>query len=179
MKKQALIILSTMLLAACQAGVMLRSESSPNNRVSEVKLLQPLTVSPDTTRVFVQDGMVIASFSYANQYRPQCAFEVRDRKESEQIIRAGSFKVTRVEGLMNDVVLRKPVQVAAFTWAGMDDGGAPMVHEGYHFWLEQNEQGVRRMTCYGVFADMSEVEPPTMEEIRYALGDVAELVLHQ
>ena len=176
MKAQKLFMaLAVLILASCQSGVMLTLGDSWTSRVAEVRLLKPLTVSPDSTRVFVQDGRVIARSGYADSYRPLCAFEVRDRMESEQTISAGSFMVVRVQGLMNEVVLREPVQVAAVSLAGMDGGGAPMVHAGYHFWLASNQSDVRRMTCYGVLEVMPQVESPTLEEMRRTLAGVAEL----
>ncbi len=166
-----------LLLTACQSSVMLRSGDSWDAQVTEVKLLQPLTVLPDTTRVFVQDGRVLPGFGYANQYRPHCAFETRDLKDATQTIRPESFVVIRVQGVMTEVVQSRPLKLASLVLGGIDDGGAPMVHEGYHFWFDVNQSNVMRMTCYGVFADMPEVESPSLEDIRLALGEIAELKL--
>lgn len=177
MSARLLFVLPLLLLAACQAGVMLGSGDSSISRLTGVKLLQPLTVAPDTTRVFIQDGRVLAGMGPGYHYRPQCAFEVRDRMESPQTIQPASFRVIRVQDLMDEVVRSKPLQVAMLKLADMDDGGAPMVHAGYHFWFEPNESTVRRMSCYGVFTDMPEVESPTIADIRQALGEVAELTI--
>ena len=82
----------------------------------------------------------------------------------------GDPAVIYVQDLMDEVVQSRPLQVAMLKLADMDDGGAPMVHAGYHFWFEPNKSTVRRMSCYGVFTDMPEVESPTIADIRQALG---------
>ena len=51
-----------------------------------------------------------------------------------------------------------------------------MLYSGYHFWLASEKQpDVRRMTCYGVYAEAGDLSPPTLAEIRRALRGVAEI----
>lgn len=178
MKPQILLVLLTV-LSGCQTVAPVFPNGSLTTRLTEIKLMQPLTVSPGTRRVFVQDGRVLSGGGDANQYRPQCAFEVRERMDLDQIIPPQSFRVARVQSLMEEVVQWKPVRMAGLLLRGINDGGAPQVHAGYHFWFDTNNGDVRRMTCYGVFADIYKVEPPTLEEIRQALAGIAELILEK
>ena len=45
-----------------------------------------------------------------------------------------------------------------------------------HFWFTSASQpDVRRMSCFGVYAEPYELYPPTVQEIRQALGSIAEI----
>ena len=58
--------------------------------------------------------------------------------------------------------------------AGFGGSGSSSYHEGFHFWIYSERQpDVRRMSCYGVYAQPYELYPPTLEEIRVALGGLA------
>ena len=59
-----------------------------------------------------------------------------------------------------------------------DDGGTSEVYEGYHLWLESSDQpDVRRLSCRGVYAMPAYAKPPSIAEIRAALGAIATLRL--
>ena len=176
MKPLLLLSLMTLLLAGCQASVMLRSDDSSAYRVNAVRLLQPLTVYPDTTRTFLQDGEVLAKGGQGDQYRARCAFELRALSSSYRTIEPANFEVSRVQHVIDEVVLSKPLQLAGLNLTAIDGGGgAPLVHAGYHFWFEAEPAGVMRMSCYGVFEVIQQVEPPTLEDIRRTLAGVAEI----
>ena len=65
-----------------------------------------------------------------------------------------------------------------FVPVGLDDQGTPMVSQGYHFWLDSEQQPeVLRLSCRGAFDDMWETQPPSIEEIQQTMGDLAELQL--
>lgn len=179
MSARWLILVALALLTGCQSAGLLRSDDGLSYRVTGVELLQPLTVAPDTTRVFIQDGQVLGGGAKGGSYRTRCAFELRDRLETAQVIEPARFSVIRVQGLMNEVVQAQPVLVAGLKLVGMDDGGSPMVHLGYHFWFEPNPADVRRMTCYGTLEVMTHVEDPTLDEIRRTLDGVARVSFEQ
>jgi len=93
-------------------------------------------------------------------------------------IQPDTFSVIRVQGSMQQVVQRRPVQLAALRLAGGFDGGmgGGAYHEGYHFWLESDRQPeVMRMSCYGAYAQFPDLRPPTLQEVTQALGAVATL----
>jgi hypothetical protein len=57
----------------------------------------------------------------------------------------------------------------------VDGGTSPIIH-AVHLWLESAKQPqVRRLSCRGAVDDPPKAKPPTGEEIRQALGDVAAL----
>jgi hypothetical protein len=75
-------------------------------------------------------------------------------------------------------VVQKQTPQTGFIKVDMDIGGKPMVVRGYHLWLGSDRQpDVMRMTCRGAFDDINRADPPSLEEVRRALGEVAELSL--
>jgi hypothetical protein len=88
-------------------------------------------------------------------------------------VTAATFKVTLVQRTTTQVVSNSRLLVAGLGGTG---GGSASYYDGYHFWLDSDvEPEVRRMTCYGVFAQPFELYPPTIEEINAAIRGVAEL----
>ena len=93
------------------------------------------------------------------------------------MIEADTFAITRVQGSVQQVVSTQPVRLAGL-WliGGLNGGGSQSYYSGYHFWLSSmNQPGVRRMSCYGVYAQPYELYPPTLQEIRQVLGAIAEI----
>ena len=143
---------------------------------STIVLKEPLTIPPSRTRLFLQQGsaMLLGDF---DRYKPNCNFEVRSLTDLRQTISPDAFIVTKVQRMMTEVVRvhgAKPLPMPA----GLDDQGTPMITRGVHLWLGSEKQpDVMRLTCRGAFDDMWAAQPPSIQEIRQALGDLAELVL--
>gem|GEM_PF-1111882 len=175
--KAILLFGLSLLLTACQSAGVIYSRDSGAYQAIELELNQSLTIAPERTRVFIQDGRVFANVATTDHYRPQCALEVEHRRPNAQSIAAGRFIIARVQGLIDSVVQSRELQLAGLIVTGMVDDGAPMVHTGYHFWFKPNTAQLRRMSCYGVFAEMQNAEAPTVEDIRVALNGVAQLSL--
>ncbi|MEW8693567.1 MAG: hypothetical protein AB2535_21245, partial [Candidatus Thiodiazotropha endolucinida] len=88
-----------------------------------------------------------------------------------------TFIIKKVQRLMTEVV-RQYNHRWGYINVEFSDPGSPMVTHGYHLWLSSEKQpDVMRMTCRGAFDDLSRSEPPSINEIREALGNIAELVL--
>lgn len=184
MKMFPVILLSALALAACQKNATVR-DSMARGFVqlagSELVLKQALNVAPGKARVFVQDGGPAVGGRILNggfdQYRPHCGFEIERVDHGGFTIQPDTFRITRVQASLQPVVMRAPVQVAGLWLAnGMDGNGSSAYHEGYHFWLASERQPeVRRMSCYGVYAEPHDLKPPTLQEIREALGGIAEI----
>lgn len=185
MKALTIFVLSCLFLAACQPNATVRENAGGRFQSLEgatLVLKEPLQVAPGNARVFIQNGqatnknnsLVRGSF---DQYQPHCAFEIESVDHNGFTIQPATFRITRVQGALTQVVMVQPVQVAGLRLAhGLYGRGASAYHEGYHFWLASESQpGVRRMTCYGVFAEPPDLYPPTLQEIRQALGAIAEI----
>ncbi|MEJ2059266.1 MAG: hypothetical protein P8Y64_02095 [Gammaproteobacteria bacterium] len=173
--KHLLPILTLTLLAGCQ------SMQGADNRYalpavgSRIVLHRPLTVPPDATRVFVQDGKVVR-YGNLDLYRTSCSFEIRTLSGKPRSIMPDSFTVTRVIQDTGEVVMRKPVMVASRRLSGLDSEGPSFIFYKVEMRLKSAKQpNVMRVTCNGAQAEPANAEPPTLQEIHAALGGVATL----
>ncbi|MEY6434141.1 hypothetical protein ABC977_17210 [Thioalkalicoccus limnaeus] len=143
---------------------------------SALVLHQPIPVPAGRTRVFFVAGR-LSSSSYASA--PTCGLEVRRLDwERVQTIAAGRYPIEQVQHYWT-LVSRLPVP-SAVAWrladygADSDSGGNPMIREGYHLWLGGLvDPNLMRLTCLGLFDDAATAKPPTLTEMRAALGGLA------
>ena len=169
----------TLLVAGCQQNASIRADTFGKYRQidsASVILKRDIRVPAGKARVYLQndkagEGDRVGAGGF-DSYRPHCAFEISRVDHAGIDIRAETFAVTRIQQTVVRVVSGAPIKLAAFgLW-----GGSQAYYSGYHFWLVSDTQpGVRRMTCYGVYAEPYELYPPTLKEINAALGAVAEL----
>ncbi len=178
MNEYLLIVATMLLLAGCQTSSTVREATGANQFVrlegASLVLKQPLRVGAGKARVFLQNGEVGQWF---DSYQIHCAFEISSVNHDGWDIEADTFTITRVQGTVQQVVMSEPVRLAAL-WSvgGISGGGSQSYYSGYHFWLSSMQQpGVRRMSCFGVYAQPYELYPPTLQEIRQALGPIAEI----
>lgn len=180
MKRFVFASLSLIFVAACQQSSSVRESSGGPYLVlqnASLILKQDVVIPPGKARVYLQDGgqggsggVLAGGF---DSYRPHCALEINSVDHSGYPLKAGTFAVTRVQQSRTQVVSAAPLLVA---FAGGMGGGSASYYQGYHFWLSSDtEPEIRRMSCYGVFAQPYELYPPTLQEINAALGDVAQL----
>jgi hypothetical protein len=172
-----IILGSVLILSACQKSLGVRESAAGADFVqlqgAELVLHSPLLVPAGNARVYVQGGRAGAGF---DQYKPHCAFEIQRVDHSGFTIKPDTFRITLVQGSLQSVVMLEPIKVAGLHLAALYDRGGSAYHEGYHFWLASERQPeVRRMTCYGTYAEPPDLQPPTLQEIRGALGGIAEL----
>lgn len=175
---QACVGLVAWQLAGCNQ-VALNDPSWPYAKVpigTALEIHQAITVPPAVTRVYMQLGRLVRTF---DRYQANCNIEVRKIDwEKPQTIEPGSYRVTRVQNSTEEVVEARPLWVAALgsKLAGIDDGGgATFIYAGYHLWLEGPDPNVRRVSCRGVYADPADAAPPSINDIRQALGDLITL----
>jgi hypothetical protein len=184
MRKLAIVSLCLLLLGACSKSSPVRESAGAGYRQlqgASMVLSQALTVPAGKARLYIQDGKVSGSGGLLggsfDQYRPHCSLEIRRVDHDGFAVQPDTFRITRVQASLQQVVSRQPLLVAGLRLAsGRDGDGSAAYHEGYHFWLTSDSQPeVRRVSCYGVFAEPPDLHPPTLQEIRQALGDVIEL----
>jgi hypothetical protein len=179
-------VAAAVLLAGCQQSSTVRDDTFGHYRQlqgASLVLKQALTVPAGKARVFLQDGregqgraIVGGGFDH---YRTHCAFEIDEVRHAGFTIEPGTFRIERVQHSVTPVVMARPVQVASLLLAdGLDGEGTSAYYEGYHFWLSAPGQpGLRRLSCYGAYAEPPDLYPPTLGEIRAALGGIADIVL--
>ncbi|MEW8505330.1 MAG: hypothetical protein AB2598_01385 [Candidatus Thiodiazotropha sp.] len=172
-------IMLTLLLSACTQSYMVSDDLAyPYNLPplgSKLVLMKQVAIEPGTTRTFLQRGrlMLLGDF---DRYLANCNFEVAKLSDGLQRIEPDSFVIKRVQRLTTEVVNFQDNQPGFMTVEF--DPGSPIVTHGYHLWLSSERQpDVMRVTCRGAFDDLSRAQPPSIDEIRGALGDIAELIL--
>jgi hypothetical protein len=179
MWKLIAVAVATLMVTGCQQNASIREDTFGKYRRLEaphVVVKRTIPVRPGSARVYIQNTEVGVgsgiSLSGFNSYKPHCAFEISRIDHSGFEIEAGTFAVTQIQQTVVPVVSRAPVVVAGFgIW-----WDSQAYYSGYHFWLASDAQPeVRRMTCYGIYAEPYELYPPTLKEINAALGAVAEL----
>ena len=171
--KQTVVYLTVLILSGCSSWL---PDYSNEDTGARLILSQALIVPGASARAFIQEGKVLPARSF-NHYQISCSFEVRQVSEQHQTIEADSFVVNRVQHMQEEIAAWKKVQLASLNMAGLSgDSSPPDIFRGWHFWLSSEKQpNVLRMTCRGVFAEPWEAEPPTLAEIKDALGAVADL----
>ena len=177
----AALMIATCALSACSTPTARKDQGSPYYAVPEgsvLQLNQRIEVPRGTTRVRIQRGEVVGNYDH---YWPSCSFEVRTLDHDErQIIEPGRFTVIRRQLLRDEFAgLSRPLRVASLRLASALNGnGHTMIFEGWHLWLDSPDQpNVKRLTCRGAFGSPAEVAPPSIDEIRAALGTVVTLEL--
>jgi hypothetical protein len=170
------------LLVGCGTGGGLQGLPGITDRLlpagARLVVERPVPIAAGRARVFFQGGGLaggtgIGSGSF-DPYRPHCALEIDSVDHEGFEIRPGSFAIVRVQRSLESVVHNGSVQVAALLSFGPWLSDRDRYHDGYHLWLDSAEQpGVRRLTCYGVFAEWPDLRPPTLAEMQAALGDFA------
>ncbi len=189
-----LLGLSLAVLAGCQTQVR-ESDRGPWIAVQPggtLTLNRPIPIPQDRARVFFRDGDLQPSGANLG---PSCGIEIRTiPRAGPHVIPAGSFTIARVQTLWTQVAHRDlgrdpgrnlvpdpggyPDPVRLQLASATDGGGTPLIQEGYHLWLAGGpDSDVMRLTCLGMLDEMWRARPPTLEEIRGALGDLATLEL--
>ena len=168
-----------LLLTACTQSYMVSDNLAyPYNLPpvgSKLVLMKQVTIEPGTTRTFLQRGRPMSLGDF-DRYLANCNFEVDKLSDRVQQIEPDTFVVKKVQRLTTEVV-RNLYDQPRFIAAELDRA-SPIVTHGYHLWLSSKKQpDVMRITCRGAFDDLSRAEPPSIDEIREALGEIAELVL--
>ncbi|MEW8037403.1 MAG: hypothetical protein AB2817_15170 [Candidatus Thiodiazotropha sp.] len=172
-------IMLMLLLSACSQSYMVSDNLAyPYNLPpigSKLVLVERVAIEPGTTRTFLQRGRQMSLGDF-DRYRANCNFEVGRLSDEVQQIEPDTFVIKRVQRLTTEVV-RNPDHRPRFIAAEFDPS-SPIVTHGYHLWLSSEKQpDVMRVTCRGAFDDLSRAEPPSIDEIREALGEIVELVL--
>jgi hypothetical protein len=172
-----IILLMLALLAGCRVDAVL-DPRSPYYRMpvgSRITLNQELQVPGERTRIFLQRGQVLSDGF--DQYYPHCNFEIRTLSEDIQTIVPDDFLVVRVNWGINDFVKLDSIMLASIMLLSFGYSDSIVSHYVDHYLSSEVQPDVMFLTCYGAFDFPSEADPPTIAEIREALGNVATLHL--
>ncbi|MCU7886050.1 MAG: hypothetical protein KZQ82_17815 [Candidatus Thiodiazotropha sp. (ex Lucinoma annulata)] len=173
-------VLLMLLLTGCSQSYLVSSDLDyPYNLPpvgSQLMLKRSVTIQPGTTRTFLQQGTSMA-LSEFDRYVANCNFEISNLADSPQKIETDTFVIKKVQRVMEQVVYQQILGGGNIT-VSYEDYGSSLITLGYHLWLDSARQpDVMRLTCRGAFNDRWGADPPSIREVREALGDFAELIL--
>jgi hypothetical protein len=147
---------------------------------SKVIVHQRLEVPPGSTRVFFQYGKLIPHRSIF-QYDTNCELEINKLADTVRYIEQGTYTVIRTrrqdESIIQNQPPHQPIQLASLNMLGVmasigDSGGSSMQFEIIRLRLQGEDNSLlRELACRGALADPSNMEMPTIAEMRQALGD--------
>ncbi len=178
-------IASLALLSACNFSLSPRTIGGvPLSDTASLTINEQISIKPENTRVFIQDGIVVSQF---NHYKHNCNLEVRKRDDNNfQFINPGSYRIHSIQNTLEQVVRFNPGetvnlafldsegQIPGLLLAGVDDSPSD-IYLGMHFYLEGEDSNIMRLSCRGALAPPWDAQPPTLAEIRQALGNLATL----
>ena len=151
---------------------------------SVVHLLQPLTIRPRHTQVYIQNGTTdhpkrfFGLFTGHDEYYPFCYLEVADISKSPQTIEPDTFAVTAVYQDESEIVTNGSGRLLSPPTIGNGDGdyGIIMIARLSVMQLHSDQQPqVKKLACTGGFAAEQRARLPTLEEIEQVLGEIARL----
>jgi len=164
------------LFTACGAALVTNPDAK--NYVptpgTTVTVPQRIEVPGGQTRIFFQRGEIVKKLSNIDQYKANCNFEINTLAESPRYIEPGTYTVTRTTREYKEVASFKPLQYADLSIGGVvsrgDDGPSMIFEEVRMVLRSEKPTDIRELACRGVLTDPGWVEPPTLAEIREALG---------
>jgi len=173
------------LLTACSAALVTdpRARFYVPSPGSQVTVKQRLQIAGGQTRVFLQDGKLIPKASRVDEYMINCSFELNTLADTPRYIEAGVYTVSRSWREEKEIVQHKPAtlhlaaaQAVNLRLSEGTDDGPTMTFEEIRMRLQSEQPSdIRELACRGILNDPSLIEPPTLAEIRQALGDYASI----
>jgi hypothetical protein len=173
-------VIVTTALAACAPNIP-RDENSPYFAPpvgSQLILKKAVAIKPNEARAYFQHGEIVPRT--INYYEPHCQLEVNDVLPVPQTVKPGTFTITAVSQRDFDVVQTGNTRLASGfgRFSVFDDDGVSNIMYAWQMRLTSAEQpNVRALICGGVFAIPVDAERPTINEMRQALGNYAEIRL--
>lgn len=178
----SLIVLSLLVLTACSSNY---SGSAYNYPPAGTKLIlkQTLTVLPGRAGLYIQDGLDKAGKH--SRFKPFCTIRFRNVAAASRHIVPDIFivKNSRVEMRLiaaNSLQQRQQEQQRLFrtvSYRLVDSTPSDILEVVTMRVHSPKNPGVFLMECGGVENSPSEVEPPTLGDIRMALGEIMSLQL--
>jgi hypothetical protein len=142
---------------------------------SALQLHQSIRVAAGRTRSFLQQGRSLPGGGI-NQLEASCNLEVRTLEEQPRSIEPDRFRILGTRRQVETVVQGPAGPAGSFRRVGLLGGGdsPPDVMHVIHFNLQSERQpDVMRLTCRGALDAPWRAQPPSLNEIREALGGIA------
>lgn len=143
---------------------------------SILKLNQTLTIEPHSAGVRIQNGKITGT-QQMNQWYPNCRFELRNPKDTEQVVQPDTFIISRVS-YNNYLVKAGNLMLASagigVSLGGGDGGPTADVHSTYFYLSSETQPEVSRLLCEH-WEDPSDARHLMLDEIQQTLGSIMEI----
>ena len=175
-----LLVLMTLSLAACKAGLQLGTGNTLFHTLpgSEFILHADIVIPPDQIRASFQGGKLLNG---ASEFEPRCELEIRNFSEEPQTIHAGTYIIDKVRGM--DRYVSRPDEKIMLAAAGVlqlasDGGDSQWYMRTYHMRLQSDvHEDAPALICGGAYDYAFYVRYPDLQDMQTALGDYALLKL--
>ena len=164
-----------LLLPSCQAYVV-RSTADENSPYYSVPvgavlvLHQPLVIAPTYARIYFQNGQVAPAI---NEFIPHCQLQVRQVLPVPQSVYPDEFTIVRVSYGVIEMAA-----IPGLQWAHGVGGGTSDIMKVQRLRLHSKTQpDVLNLICAGALDTPLLARPPSVSEMRAALGSYAGLRL--
>lgn len=151
---------------------------------STLRLTQKLLIPKDRSFIYIANGKIapLKNYNTVDIYEPYCMFYLDKEESYQQKVLPDEFEITNIIEIERDFA-KLNVMKAVGTFAktseiiktgavGGDDGGPSIVMYATIINLYSDKQhNVKKLVC-GHWNDQYESEPLTLEEMKYALGDL-------
>ncbi len=165
------------LLASCVSGPQTTDSPFFQPPVhSTLVVHEAIKIPAGRASVFLQGGRW--SGGGFNHYEPHCLLRVRDVSDAPQWVQPDRFDIVRV---VRDQPFVIALQAPGYASDGSGDTGIPVdlisvVEMTLHSIVQPH---VLSLACGGSTADPSDVVPPSIDEMRAALGSMASLEIER
>jgi len=182
-----LSLLSVAWLSAC-SQVPTKQQNADLEKISQVTLLQAITIPADSARVFIQNGKTVLRSEF-DQYEPHCRFKVQSIKPDLQTLYPEAFEVFEQQNDEENIASSQGVQVAGFSFgiginyniASQDNNREPS-YDLVHLFLKPTEKNptIFRLTCAGGIgtgnpSEGEETVRPDKEKMNSILKGIAKI----
>lgn len=176
--KRRMLLSVLLVLGACQSAPMAfddHSASYPPPVGSRFTLKQELTIPAGSAHVDLQRGQPV-SLHQLNQYHPYCRLDVREVRETPQVLVPDEFVVKRVNRQTTDLVVQRSAYLRVQQVSENDGGPTFMIYRTIFDLKSARQPQVRRLTC-------EQWDRPalgnhlSLKDIRAALGSYFDVVL--
>jgi hypothetical protein len=167
------VALLALLLTGCQFPPQHGGNSTTFNVPggSTLTLNQALTIPPHSLKIYIQNGRL--GFG-PNEYYPFCKFELRQLKDTSQVVQPGAFEIyqtRRASGLMAGIPRR--TRLAGLESFDIEDGKpSPVLYSIQLFLRSATQPDVYKLSCGHLQDPGFTARYPSLQEIREALGNV-------
>ena len=172
-QKATFFLLLSLFLSACKPALISSEQGYfPASEQSAIEILEPLKVSPNSARAFLQDGELKPQGN-VDLYTVHCEVEVNKVSEQSQTIKPGRFEVISIQQDESPIVMILPLKVASLSLSWADNSPVD-IKRYYSFRLSSHDNDsspqVRAVICRGVQSEPYNAKLPTLEEMRKAVG---------